>query len=240
MFNKSTQMKRGALASPRHELAAAKSHEMNILEEIPVNHIWLPETLSTWLNDKYGDCVTAEEAFAKACHNPEIFISDNEVYNWAAAHNVLNGAYISDVLKIMQKDGFSQDGNTYTDGNFYSVNWTDPKLLSSALYQGPVKIGVSANQLESVCKEYGFSNGWIATGFSEDYNVDHCISICGYGTFSWLAEKLNTTLPYNIDGSIYGYALFTWGSIGIIDRESLLAITTEAWLRNPTTLINNK
>jgi hypothetical protein len=32
--------------------------------------------------------------------------------------------------------------------------------------------------------------------------------------------------------------LFTWNSIGIIDVPSMLAITQEAWLRNPTTVIN--
>ena len=33
------------------------------------------------------------------------------------------------------------------------------------------------------------------------------------------------------------YALFTWDSIGIIDVPSMLAITGEAWLRNPTTVV---
>jgi len=34
-----------------------------------------------------------------------------------------------------------------------------------------------------------------------------------------------------------GYAMFTWDSIGIIDQPSMLAITHEAWLRNPTTIV---
>ena len=32
--------------------------------------------------------------------------------------------------------------------------------------------------------------------------------------------------------------MFTWNTIGIIDVPSMLAITHEAWLRNPTTVIN--
>jgi hypothetical protein len=39
-----------------------------------------------WNNDTHGDSVTAEEAFAKACHSPEIFITDDEVEKWATAH----------------------------------------------------------------------------------------------------------------------------------------------------------
>ena len=42
-----------------------------------------PAKISMWGNDVHGDCVTAEEAFAKACNNPEIFISDAEVIAWA-------------------------------------------------------------------------------------------------------------------------------------------------------------
>ena len=34
-----------------------------------------------------------------------------------------------------------------------------------------------------------------------------------------------------------GYALFTWDSIGIIDVPSMIAITSEAWFRQPTTVI---
>jgi hypothetical protein len=30
--------------------------------------------------------------------------------------------------------------------------------------------------------------------------------------------------------------MFTWGSIGIVDRQSLINITGEAWVRNPTTI----
>ena len=33
------------------------------------------------------------------------------------------------------------------------------------------------------------------------------------------------------------YAMFTQGSIGIIDRQSLMNITGEAWVRSPTTIV---
>ena len=45
------------------------------------------------------------------------------------------------------------------------------------------------------------------------------------------------TVPSGVNGAKPGYALFSWGSIGIIDVPSMVAITHEAWLRTPTTVI---
>ena len=42
--------------------------------------------------------------------------------------------------------------------------------------------------------------------------------------------------PGGVDGTQPGYAMFTWNSIGIIDVPSMIAITQEAWLRQPTTV----
>ena len=42
----------------------------------PAQFAYVPKQLSMWGNDQYGDCVSAEEAFAKACYSPEIFIDD--------------------------------------------------------------------------------------------------------------------------------------------------------------------
>jgi hypothetical protein len=39
-----------------------------------------------------------------------------------------------------------------------------------------------------------------------------------------------------VDGIQPGYGMFTWDSIGIIDVPSLIAVTHEAWLRQPTTV----
>jgi len=33
--------------------------------------------------------------------------------------------------------------------------------------------------------------------------------------------------------------MFSRGSIGIIDQQSLMNITGEAWVRNPTTMVKN-
>ena len=185
-----------------------------------------------WLNDVDGDCVTAEEAFAKACNTPEIFITDDTVRAWATKNGILNGADLAAVLDLMQNAGFPQDGNLYNDGPFSSVDWTNAEVFQNAIAQGPVKIGVAADQLENAVPDPP-TNGWIATGFTQDGNEDHCVSVCGFGTTSWLASQLGVSS----DSTAPAYAMFTWDSIGIIDVPSLLAITAEAWLRVPVTVI---
>lgn len=249
---------RGARPSPRHELAAATPHA--IVVTAPPECIYIPHQLSMYGNDVNGCCVTSEEAFAKACYAagtntelrptytspypnvtdlaPEIIITDAEVIAWATAGGFLNGAYLTDVLTAMQSGGFVQGGSIYTDGLRTSVDWTNAAILKNAIYNGPVKIGVAADQLQNVVTAMPtLGNGWFATGFQPDSNLDHCVSLCGYGAISWLAKQLSVDVPSGIDGVKPGYALFTWSTIGIIDVPSLLAICGEAWLRNPTTVV---
>jgi hypothetical protein len=224
--------KRGAIPSPRHVLAAATPHIALI--GAPPNFIMVPQRISMWGNDVHGDCVTAEEAFAKACNNPEIFIPDNDVIAWATAHGVLEGAYLTQVMQWMQNDGFPEGSYMYDDGPYFSVNWTDSGILQSAISIGPVKIGIAANQVEDAWNKYGRQTGWFGIGFLPDSAEDHCVSLCGYGTLAWLAQQLNVEVPAGIDGTKPGYAMFTWDSIGTIDEPSMIAVTHEAWLRQPT------
>jgi hypothetical protein len=225
---------RGAKPSPRYRLAGATPHV--IAGPTPPQLLYNPTQLSFWLNNTDGDCVTAEEAFGKACHVPEIFISDQEVQAWATRHGVLNGAQLVDVLDWMMTDGFKQGGHTYDDGPHTAVNWTNAAILQNAIAHGPVKIGVAANQLETVYQAHP-ATGWFATGFTQDTNEDHCVSLCGYGTFGWLASQLKVQVPSGLSHSTPGYGMFTWDTIGIIDHPSMVAITEEAWLRNPTTVV---
>jgi hypothetical protein len=232
----SNHLPRGAMPSPRHALAAASAHVE--VGATPPNHLVIPKKLSFWGNDQYGDCVTAEEAFAKACHHPEIFIEEPEAIKWAKQHNFLNGAVLSDVLQTMIKHGFQQNSHTYDDGTSLTVDWTNAPLLANAITQGPVKIGIAADQIENAYNSTGGKSGWFATGFKPDNNEDHCVSLCGHGALEWLAQHLHVKVPAGIDGKKPGYALFTWSSIGIIDVPSMLAITHEAWLRKPTTKVH--
>jgi hypothetical protein len=228
---------RGALPAPRSALAAARPFQA--LVQVPPTFLVKPQQISMWGNDVHGDCVTAEEAFAKACNNPEIFISDTEVMSWATAHGVLEGAYLTDVLNWMQTGGFDDGTNTYDDGPHYSVNWTNAATLQAAIVSGPVKLGVAANQIETAYWANGGHTGWVGTGFSADSNEDHCVSLCGYGSLSWLASQLGATLPPGVNGANPGYAMFTWNSIGIIDVPSMIAVTQEAWIRTPTTIVKS-
>jgi len=231
--------KRGATPSPRSVLAAASPHVA--AAAAPPNFLTVPGQISMWGNYYHGTCVTAEEAFAKACNTPEIFIPENDVISWATKHGVLEGAVISQELQVMQNDGFQEGGSIYDDGPYSAVNWANSANLQSAISNGPVKIGVAADQLVTVWhaaggNSTGGKSGWFAVGFHADPNYDHCVSLCGYGTISWLAKQLNVPVPAGVDGTKTGYALFTWDSIGIIDEPSLRAITCEAWLRQPTTV----
>lgn len=227
---------RGARPSPRHTLAAAAPHR--IIGDTPPRWLWRPAKLSMWLNATYGDCVTAEEAFAKACHTPEIFIEDITVLEWATKNGVLNGADLITVLNAMQTGGFSQNSQIYNDGPPSAVDWTNALILQNAISKGPVKVAIAADQLENVVPDPP-TNGWVATNFVQDGDVDHCVSLSGYGAIAWLASELGVTVPSGIDGSAPGYGLFTWSSEGIIDVPSMLAITGEAWLRNPTTITSS-
>lgn len=224
---------RGALPSPRHRLAAAAPHF--ITGPTPKQFLWKPAQLSMWLNDEDGDCVTAEEAFAKGC-SPGTFITDATVLAWAQKNNVLNGTELTTVLDFMQSAGFPQDGKLYNDGPFSSVDWTNSDALQNAISLGPVKIGVAADQLENAVPSPP-SNGWWANNFVKDTNIDHCVSLPGFGTARWLLDQLAPNVEYGGDPDEPAYALFTWRSIGVITAASMIAITGEAWLRSPTTVI---
>ena len=222
---------RGARPSPRSKLAAAEPHI--IIGDTPAQWIRKPAKLSMWLNDVDGDCVTAEEAFAKASNSTEIFIEDSTVLKWATANNFLNGANLTDVLDMMQHDGFTQGGRRYNDGPYKSVDWTNEAILRNAIVRGPVKIGIAGDQLENVVPDPP-TDGWLADGLVSDPNEDHCVCLAGFGTIAWLAEQLGVT-GHEGDATP-AYEMFTWSSLGIITVPSMLAITGEAWLRLPVTV----
>ena len=230
--------KRGAKPTPRSLLAASVPHRATA--GAPPNFIVVPPRLSFWGNDVHGDCVSAEEAFAKACDSPETFIPESDVIAWATRHGVLEGAFLPEVMQWMQADGFAEGAFTYDDGPHFSVNWTDSTILKSAISKGPVKIGVAANQIEAAWNRGERRSGWFGTGFQPDSAEDHCVSLCGYGTIAWLAQQLHVQVPQAVDGTKPGYAMFTWNSIGIVDEPSMIAVTHEAWLRQPTTVAKSR
>ena len=74
-----------------------------------------PVQMSSWNNYTYGDCVSAEEAFAKATAAPQTFIPEATVVAWATKYGYLNGATLTAVMTTMQTKGFPLSNKTYDD-----------------------------------------------------------------------------------------------------------------------------
>jgi hypothetical protein len=208
-----------------------------------------PVQTSSWNNYVYGDCVSAEEAFAKATAAPQTFIPEATVVAWASAHGYLNGAGLTAVMTTMQTDGFPLNNKTYDDGPYNSVNWANAPILQSAIYShGPVKIGVGAEYFQSAGPgQHGVvtpgTSGWAMCNYPRTSapEEDHCVSLCGYGTLAELVglfqqHKVTVHAPQGMPTGLC-YAMFTWNSIGIIDQQSMLHMTHEAWIRSPVTII---
>ncbi len=221
---------RGAKRSPMHRVLAAPQHVA--VAAPPPQVAYVPKQLDMWGNDQYGCCVSAEEAFGKACYQPEIFIPTKTVTDWAGQRGWLDGAYLTEVMDAMQADGFVVGSQRYNDGKYASVDYSNEATLQSAISQGPVKIAIDANALPSTA---GSNQGWHAVGGSPGQfsSTDHCISICGYGPSTWLYQQLGVPPPPAL-GS--GYLVYTWSTIGFVDHAWLMSTCVEAWVRNPTTV----
>ena len=128
------RLPRGAIPSPRYELAAAAPHVPDPSIAVPPSFLMWPTEMSSWNNYTYGDCVTAEEAFAKATAAPQTFIPEATVVAWASAHGYLNGATLTAVMTTMQAHGFPFNNKTYDDGPYLAVNWANAAILNSAIY----------------------------------------------------------------------------------------------------------
>ena len=108
-LNHKTPRPRGARPTPRHVLAAARPHVHG--GTTPPNCFWIPSKLSYWLNDVDGDCVSAEEYFAKAATtNPEAIGSAAEVTNFITTYGLANGAGLTQVMDLVIANGLTVAG----------------------------------------------------------------------------------------------------------------------------------
>jgi len=241
------RLPRGAIPSTRSELAAATPHVADPKISVPPSFLMWPIQMSSWNNYIYGDCVSAEEAFAKATSAPQTFIPETTVVAWATANGYLNGASLTSVMTTMRTNGFPHVNGGYEDGPYYSVNWANAATLQSAIFSyGPVKLGVGAEDFQT--NPNGIvtpgTSGWAMYNYPKNIPEDHCVSLCGYGT---LAELVALFKQHNVtvqvpNGMPTGlcYAMFSWNSIGIICEQSMLNMTYEAWIRNPATIISGQ
>lgn len=239
----------GAISSRPHWLASQATCDarfMHIATTAPPTQ-FVPATILTtaqmsyWGNNQYGDCVTAEEAFAKDIYpvyystaGKPVDIDTATVEQWARQHGFLNGANLTSVMDVMGSQGITFNGTTYTDGPYKSVDYANWTTLTSAIAQGPVKIGVAAGQLQNT-PGVGQNNGWVATGYGPDGNEDHCTSLCGFGTMQYLCSAMGVGVPSGVDPTSKSVLFYTWDTIGVMDFPSMVNITGEAWLRSPTT-----
>jgi hypothetical protein len=247
--------KTGARPTSRAALCAAEPFRPRAAALPPYFFIF-PKTMSMWGNgpdsnwpdpNGDGDCVSAEEAFNKACSG--VFIQDATLYAWCVANGTLNGADLQPVIQQMQASGFSQDSNVYGDGAAQSVNYADQPTLNAAIYQagtaspaGCVKFGLASEQLPNTA---GNNNGWTLAADQQDSNEDHCMGACGFGTIGQFITAINaafgTSLPVPtsdgngapIDPTAVGVAVYTWSTIGWCTFQAFVNMTGEAWIRNP-------
>lgn len=222
--------KRGARRSPRHKLLAAEPFKKEM--SAPSQFAVVPSKLDMWGNDQYGDCVSAEEAFAKATAdtNPETFIDSGTVVDWAARYGFRDGANLTDVMDQMARDGFHASGTVYGDGPYKGVDYSNEAVLQAAICVGPVKIAIDANALPSGA---GNKQGWSAFGGGNYPNTDHCVSLPGFGPAEYLFGLLGVPVPSGAPSGTL-YLLYTWSTIGVVDHKWLMGTCTEAWVRQPT------
>lgn len=224
----------GAIPTPEQILEASPRF-LPVGFSAPEKFAAIPKLRREWANDRYGVCVTSEEAFAKEayaamCGLPEPDITDSEVIRWARSHGVLHGAMLTDVMQWMQKTGLRAESVELYDGPYKRVDYNDASMLRLALCEGPVKLGVASAGLRMA----GGADGWYALRGGRG-REDHCVSLCGYGPAEWLYEQLGVACPDACKG-LHGYLLFTWGSIGFVTDEWLSGFCSEAWVRVPTTV----
>lgn len=230
-----TTFARGAKPSSRGKLLGSTPYHATTA---PVQFAVVPKQISFWDNNKDGCCVTTEEAYAIACYStmlglPELFVPDAEVVRWAKKYGFLNGANLTEVMDVMQKDGLNVSGFNCKNGSHLGVNYTKENILQSAISTGPVKIAIDADALPSGA---GNEMGWYSVSSTHFGNTDHCVSLSGYGSAQYLYSQLGLSVPSGLAASTLGYLLFTWNSIGFVTHGWLLGTCVEAWIRDPTTM----
>jgi hypothetical protein len=226
----------GEFPTPNHELAAAQRYKAG--GSAPESFIAWPIEIGSWGNAKGSNSSWAEEAFAKACAEPKALIQIDVVLSASRECGSSNFA------AFMQTHGFQMDRKAYLDGPFNLVNWTNAPALNGAIANvGPVKIGVASANLVSGSRGQVTpgKSGWAVYGLPAGQPEDHCASLCGYGPLAALVDlferrRVKVNLPSGMPTGLC-YAMFALGSIGIVDRQSLMNITGEAWVRSPTTIV---
>jgi hypothetical protein len=234
------KMLTGAKPSPRHRLAG--SVPFRAIRSFPEQWGVVPEKLDVWGNDRYGVCVTSEEAGNIAAFTgaregvPDVCLAENTVINWARKHGYLNGANISEVMDTLQAGGDPLvEGAKYYVGPYQAVDWENRADLCAAIYESRacVKIGIASNGLGDAVQGI---NGWVILSARKDRDIDHCVGLCGYGRLDYLCGLCGVPVPAHDFPLTFCYLMFTWGTVGIVSEAALWAMTGEAWVRLPASI----
>lgn len=221
----------GLVATPQQRLLSAQNASPFVpLAAPPSRYGYFPTYRSMYRNDRYGICVTAEEAYAKSCYG--FIIPDSVVEAWARAHGVLNGADLGSVADSMKQKGFQVGDQLYNDGARFSVDYTNESTLQAAVVQGPVKIAIASSALPGGA---GSRDGWYSLS-TRSRNTDHCVSITAFGEAGWIYDSLKLPVPSGLSPTEKGYGLYTWATIGFVGPEWVDGTTDEAMVRNPTNI----
>ncbi len=225
--------KTGARRSPHEKLKEAPKYQPK--QKAPDNFGIVPSKLSMWGNSQYGCCVTTEEAFAKACEHPEVFIAEQAVIFWAAAHDVRDGADLVQVLDMFRSDGFAIGQQKYDDGPHATVDFANPDTLAAAICEGVVKIALDSSALPPTA---GNQQGWYSVGGTPGRysNTDHCIGLSGQGSADYLFGLIGVAKPSDFVTTKKCFLAFTWSTMGVVDFDWVASTIAEAHLRTPTTV----
>ena len=211
--------------------------------DVPPSFATIPDALSYWLNDRDGDCVSAEEMFNIDCAWGDV-VDDAAVAAFIRKYHYANGADLSTVMETVAKYGIIDGANKYTEGPEASVDWTNYSEVCAAIAEsrGSLKIAVAANQLEYAIDDSKPFDFFV--GFRSDSATDHCTGVAGYGTAQALLDLFNAkykssmSLPSNLTPSTPCVSHFTWKRLQIMDFASLGAVCREMYVRNPTSIKN--
>jgi hypothetical protein len=232
---------RGAKPSPREKVMAAKRlpRPLGFAALVPDNWCQICPSYDISGNNQYGDCVSAEEgnhwrAWSLASGYPMIDVPGANVVAWARKHGHLNGAYLTEVMDDLKKDGMADKaGVTYRLKDYYSVDYTSQDEVKQALFTyRTLNIAIAADQVDNA---HTSKNGWIQLNGKADRGIDHCVGLHGYGTLEWLCGQLKVAVPSGADKAQFCVVMYTWGSVGIVNWKSLQGMMTnsEAWARDP-------
>ena len=132
----------GEFPSPNQDLAGAQRYRGG--GPVPESFIAWPTKIDFWGNVTASNSIWAEEAFAKACVEPKVFIPTEVVLSASRECGPSNFA------AFMQTHGFLMDHKAFLDGPFSLINWINAAALNGAIANiGPVKIGVASGGLSA-------------------------------------------------------------------------------------------